>query len=186
MKWFCLFCLSFIAMNVHADLSFKQLAEVTDTPSQLEGDFEQTKMIKEFETSITSTGRFVYHRNDYIQWHTLSPIENTLLMTPEAISSKQGDDDMMQIDADKNPAIKKLSQIFFAVLTADWQQLSNFFTASGTLDNDRWQVTLAPKNNALEQAVNKVELAGDNLMREVTFYENNGDVTHILFSNLEQ
>lgn len=174
------------ATILNAAPTFETLAKLTDSPATLKGDFKQKKILKAFDTSITSTGQFSYQRNAFIRWKTVAPVENELLMTPDGISSQQGGNELVNLTADKTPAIKMLSSIFFAVLTAEWQTLAEYFDVVLEGDQSSWKVLLTPKDETLKQAVTNVNLAGDRLVKEVILHEQSGDSTHIVFSNLSQ
>lgn len=178
-----LLCMSFV---VKAELSFELLSKLTDAPESLQGHFEQNKHIKQFKVSIQSKGDFYYQRNKLIRWSTQQPIANELLMTPTSITSQQQGQQLINIDAEQQPTVKVLSQIFFAVLTAEWQSLSEFFYANGVEDGSNWHVDLTPKTDLLKQSLTKVTLTGDSLLREVSLSEPNGDTTHIVFSDLHK
>ncbi len=90
----------------------------------------------------------------------------------------------MHLQADSNPVVSVLSDIFFSVLTSQWQQLEVYFTLSGHIVDDQWQVVLLPKDSAISQAVSKIELQGDEYLRHLKFIEHNGDYTDIRFVNL--
>jgi len=180
-----LFLLLQVSM-LHAAPTLEQLAELTDSPATLKGDFKQKKTIKAFDASIISTGTFSYKRHTFIRWNTVAPVANQLMMTPKGMTSQQDGEELVSLSADKTPAIKMLSEIFFAVLTAEWETLANYFDVQIDGDQAGWQVVLTPKENALKEAVVQVNLAGDRLLNEVTLQEKNGDMTHILFSNLSE
>lgn len=174
------------SFSVQAELSYDLLAKLTDSPASLHGRFEQQKQIVEFDTTLVSNGRFEYERNQFIHWITEAPVENELTMTPDDIVSRQGNNELLHIKTDKNPSVQILSKIFFAVLTAQWHDLAEFFYANGEQHGEQWHVTLTPKKQTLKQAVSSVELSGDKWLKEVTLNEQNGDKTHILFSDLSQ
>ena len=76
---------------------------------------------------------FIYQRDKSIRWEILEPIHSELLMTPSAISSKADNRELMRLDANSNPVAQVISEIFFAVLTADWEKLSPYFELSACL-----------------------------------------------------
>ncbi|MAK66150.1 MULTISPECIES: outer membrane lipoprotein carrier protein LolA [unclassified Methylophaga] len=184
-RWLIL--LWFVISPVHAELSYELLTQLTESPERLQGEFKQEKYLAEFDITLLSSGVFNYQRNEFIRWQTLTPIENELIMKPDSITSSQGGDDLISLKADHDPATKVLTEIFFAVLTADWYALSDYFFANGDYQNNRdWQVKLTPRKPTLKQAINQVELSGDTLMRKVVLHEKNGDITRIDFLNLQQ
>ncbi|MEX1200732.1 MAG: outer membrane lipoprotein carrier protein LolA [Methylophaga sp.] len=184
-RWLMLLWL--VMSPAHAELSYELLTQLTESPESLQGEFKQEKYLAEFDTTLLSSGIFNYQRNEFIRWQTKMPIENELLMKPSSIASSQGGEELISLQADKDPAAKVLTEIFFAVLTADWNALSDYFFANGDYQNNRdWEVKLTPRKPTLKQAINHVELSGDTLMRKVVLHEKNGDITRIDFLNLQQ
>lgn len=180
-----------------AELTFEQLKEVTLTPETLNGTFVQEKYLSSVDASLISSGTFHYLRNQSIQWITLEPIQNELLMTPTSLVNKQGSEELMRLESTATPALTVISNLFFSVLTAEWQQLSDYFELSGTLQESAphkqqgdpaqkqpWHATLIPIEPTIQQVVSKVELKGDLLLEEVILHEPGGDRTQIRFENL--
>tara|TARA_R110000772_G_scaffold58136_5_gene131639 strand:- start:1940 stop:2521 length:582 start_codon:yes stop_codon:yes gene_type:complete len=160
------------------------LNQLTLSPGSLSGQFSQQKYLADFDMQLASSGEFDYTKNQSVNWHTLVPIENKITMTPQSITSVQGNTQVMHLQADSNPVVSVLSDIFFSVLTSQWQQLEVYFTLSGQIDDGQWQVVLIPKDSAISQAVSKIELQGDTYLRHLKFIENNGDYTDITFADL--
>ncbi|GAC33413.1 outer membrane lipoprotein carrier protein LolA [Paraglaciecola polaris] len=160
------------------------LNQLTLSPGSLSGQFSQQKYLADFDMQLASSGEFDYTKNQSVNWHTLAPIENKITMTPQSITSVQGNTQVMHLQADSNPVVSVLSDIFFSVLTSQWQQLEVYFTLSGQIDDGQWQVVLIPKDSAISQAVSKIELQGDAYLRHLKFIENNGDYTDITFKDL--
>lgn len=113
------------SMPLYATLSLDLMDKLTESPENLRGQFVQKKTVKAFDVTIKSSGDFHYRRHQFIDWHTHKPVANQLRMTPSQITSQQGDQSLMQIDTDADPTVKVLSQIFFAVLTAEWLGISD-------------------------------------------------------------
>lgn len=173
-------------MSSYAELSFEQLNEIVSTPGYLQGEFSQQKYLTELDATLNSSGVFSYQRDQSIRWQTVQPIQNVLIMTPQSIISRQGDNEIVNLEAASNPAVAILSDIFFSVLMAEWQTLSSYFSMSGTLEGQQWQVELLPVDKTIMQLISRVELRGDTLLRTLVFYENNGDRTIINFDKLSQ
>lgn len=182
-NWVLMLVLMYIA-PVYAQMTVTDIAMLTGSPQALKGDFKQDKFIKAFEANIISTGHFEYQRNQFINWNTVSPVENQMVMTPKSITSKQSGNELVNLKSEQNPAVKMLSKIFFAVLTAEWQTLNAYFYQTISGDHANWSVALLPKDELLKQNITKVDLVGNDLLREVILHEKNGDTTHIYFSNI--
>ncbi|SIS40235.1 outer membrane lipoprotein carrier protein LolA [Neptunomonas antarctica] len=183
-------------LTSHADLTFTQLEAITQTPETLSGHFVQEKYLSALDASLESSGEFRYLRNQSIQWITREPIQNELLMTPTSLVNTQGAQEVMRLDTSATPALKVISHLFFSVLTAEWQQLSRYFTLTGsltqTLNNTRtdtpeggqWHAELLPIDPTIKHVVSKVELNGSQLLREIILHEPGGDRTLIRFDHL--
>lgn len=176
-------CSSFIYA---AELNYAQLQQLTISPDQLEGRFTQQKYLNDMEISLQSSGVFEYQRGASIRWQTLEPIQNELLVTPTAIVSRQGDQNLLQLGAESNPAVTAFSGIFFSVLTADWAKLADYFELSGSVDDKQWQAELLPLNDSISQVVSRVQLRGGSLLQEVILHESGGDTISIHFEYLNQ
>lgn len=187
MSRYCLsLALLLLSLTSRAEqLSYAQLQRLTQSPAQLSGSFSQQKYLQALDISLLSSGVFEYQRGKVIQWETLQPIQNELIVTPTAIVSKQGGQNLLQLGAETNPAVAAFSGILFSVLTADWKKLANYFALSGQFEGNQWQAELVPLESTISQVVSKVELKGDVLLREVTLLENGGDRITIRFDHLK-
>lgn len=195
-SWVCkvnkllLACLTFLAFSpivVCAELSYGELEKLSTTPEKLKGHFVQEKYISNLSISLKSSGNFSYQRGEALQWQTMEPIQHKLIMTRESIINKQGENELVHLNVNTNPAIQVISELFFSVLTAEWQGLERFFKlSSGKNVNGQWAAELLPIDNVITQFTDRVTLQGDALLREVTIYEKNGDYTKIQFDNLSQ
>ena len=168
-----------------AQISFEQLEQHSTTPLTLTGQFKQTKFLSAFEIELPSRGQFSYKKNQSIIWQTIEPVENELLLTPDSIVNRQGGQELMRLDAQSSPSIAVLSKIFFSVMTADWQRLSDYFSLSGSFIEQGWTAELIPVDESFKTMINKVELSGDSLLEKVVLHEKSGDLTTIHFINLQ-
>lgn len=181
---FMLFSLLVTCMPSWA-LNFQQLSAQTQTPRALYGHFDQSKFLSSFDLTIQSKGQFHYIQNRSIVWQTTEPMANELTLTPDSIVNKQNGHELMRLDRQSSPTIALLSEIFFSVMTADWQRLEQHFTLTGKLDHESWSADLKPTNNTFSQLIRRVELSGDQFLKKVVLYEKSGDTTTIHFTNLK-
>ena len=192
-NWVCLMnkllllCLTFFPLVVCAELTYEELEKISTSPEQLKGHFEQEKYISGLSVSLKSSGNFSYQRGQALDWQTMVPIQHELVMTRETITNRQGENELIRLDVSSNPALQVISELFFSVLTAEWQGLERFFKlSSGSNENGQWIAELLPIDTVITQFVDRVTLQGDSLLREVTIYEKSGDYTKIRFDDLSQ
>lgn len=183
---FTLILLSVLALPVIANVEYAELAALSASPEQLNGEFVQEKYIQALDAAIESSGEFQYQRNTEISWRTLSPIQNLLILTPDSITNTQGEIVLAQLDGSTNPVVSLFSNLFFGVMTAQWDSLAEHFSVQADIQGSDWRATLTPTNSAVERIVIMVELRGDRYLREIILHEAGGDRTQIRFFNLQQ
>lgn len=171
---------------VAAAPGYQDIAALMQSPQTLSGRFEQVKYLAALDTEITSAGRFAYERDTRIDWHTLTPIDNLLTLTPDSITSEQGGALLSRLETKSNPVVALFSDIFFGVMTARWSTLSDHFDVQTQIDSPEWQATLTPNEANVEQVVTGIELQGDRYLREIVLHEAGGDWTRIRFFDLPQ
>lgn len=172
-------CLLLLPLLARAETGFEQLARLHAAPAALQGEFRQQKYLAALETSLLSSGRFSFKSGASIRWEILEPIQNELLITPDGLSSRQGEDELLRMDADTNPGAALLGDIMFAVLSADWQRLERYFELDAEIDGAQWRALLRPRDDAIGQLFERVELRGAELLQTIVLYERRGDVTTI-------
>ena len=175
----------FSASPTFAKTSFNQLKAITTVSGNLQGSFTQDKYLNALDATLTSTGKFSYLRKVSVRWETLEPIQSEFLMTPNEVISRQGEQELFRMNTRDNPVISTLNKIFFSVLTAEWENLAQYFQISdATIEKESWQVELLPLDSSIQQVVQRVELKGDVFLREIILHEKDGNRTTIRFSDL--
>jgi hypothetical protein len=168
-----------IPFVANAEITFSQLKQISTTPEMLEGRFSQEKYLSALDATLKSTGVFTYQRGKSIHWEILEPIQNELVISPVAITSKQADGELLRFDGGLNPTVLVLGEIFFSVLTAEWEVLADYFELSGEIDGQQWHAVLVPIDQTVIQVFSRIELKGGILLREIILFENGGDRTTI-------
>lgn len=184
MKWFILLCVVFIFPIANAELTFEDLKQKTEHSQVLEGEFIQKKYLQALDTSIVSSGYFIYKKNKNVHWVTVEPIANELVMTPTSLISRQGEYEFVNIDVQNSPAAAMLNKVLFSLLVSEWDVLDKLFRLSGKFEGDNWYITLIPVDETVLQLVEKVELVGSMQLHRMTFFERSGNQTTIKFTYL--
>lgn len=162
-----------------AEISFMQLSRVASMPDELQGSFHQEKYLAVIDTTLKSSGRYSYRRDESMRWQILEPVQSELLITPHGLSSLQGGDELLRLDADTHPGAAMMGDILFALLGAQWERLERYFDLSGSIEGQQWQAVLMPRDAIVGQLFNRVELQGAGLLELVVLHEAGGDITRI-------
>ena len=182
-RWLATALMLFLPWVAQAEISFARIAQLALAPAVMAGSFNQEKYLASLDATLASNGIFTYQRGKSLRWEILQPIKNELLITPDSIRNRQGDQELMSLDSENNPATRTIAAIFFAVLTADWEKLEPYFELSGSIDEQRWQVILLPTDEVVAQVFSRIELKGEKLLEQVLLFESSGDRTLINLVN---
>jgi hypothetical protein len=182
-RWFFSAVVLLLPTVVQAEITYDRLAQFLLKPEVLEGSFSQEKYLGALDATLISTGVFTYYRGKSIRWEILKPIQSELMITPAAVSSKQGNQELIHLDVNNNPVARVIGEIFFAVLTVDWTKLAPYFELSGTIEGQQWHAILLPLDQTVAQIFSRIELKGLELLEEIVLHEKSGDRTTIRLVN---
>jgi len=171
--------LSCTALGASAATLVEQVQKVLEQPAVVSGRFEQTRELSGFPKPVKSQGRFLVAREKGVLWVTEKPFSNSVRLTRGEILQKAGDNVTMRLSADKEPAVKAINGVMFALLSGDVGELEKRFNVSGKVEAGRWTLKLTPRDSALGQVIARIDLAGQRFVEAVDMEDGNGDRTHI-------
>ena len=176
-----------ITLNTYADSSPQLLQNIQKrlaTDNVVRGDFTQQRQLAGVKKTLNAQGRFVVDKQRGVIWQTVKPFSQTTRITRNEIVQRDGSQVLMKMSADKEPVVKTISSVLFAVSAGDVQTLTSYFKHNGTMDNGRWQVTFTPKNAGLAKVIRQLQLSGDTAVQQVTLTGASGDLTRIEFKQV--
>lgn len=171
-----------VLLAAEPDLPTAVKAQLGDV-SVVRGAFEQQKQVKGFKKPLTSKGDFVVAKGHGVKWHTKTPFESVLTVRKDDISSKQGEVEVFHLDASKEPTVRVINSVLFALLAGDIEVLRTQFDVAGAVKADGWNLELKPKTKGLAAVLTRITLAGDRFVRHLELTEGTGDVTVIRVDN---
>ncbi len=148
----------------------------------LRGEFEQQKQVQGFSKPLISRGSFVVARERGVLWLTKTPFASQLRLTRDEIKATQNGAVAFRLDASKEPSVRVINGLMFALLNGDIGGLAEHFKIEGSVNGKAWQLHLAPRSSALAKLMTNVELSGEAQVRSIRITEANGDTTAIRFS----
>ncbi|MRW89275.1 outer membrane lipoprotein carrier protein LolA [Duganella sp. FT80W] len=154
-------------------------------PAVMCGRFDQTKTLAGMKKPLASEGRFCVVAGKGVLWRTLKPFPSTLRLTRDEIVNYQGDRVAMRLDAKTEPTVRVINNVLFSLLSGDLGQLDTLFEGDGSVDANSWNVSLKPRQAALEKAIGTIKLDGGAYVKSIVMNEGSGDRTHIVFSDIK-
>lgn len=144
-------------------------------PEWLRGEFQQAKTVPGFAKPLQSRGDFVLARGRGVLWRTTRPFASELRLTRDEIRATQGGQTAMKLDASREPAVRLITGLMFALLNGDVSGLGEAFRVEGSVQGAHWALQLVPKAGAWAQVLQRVELEGDAFVRRIRLLEASGD-----------
>lgn len=154
-------------------------------PEIVRGEFEQKKVIEALGRPLVSRGDFVFARDHGVIWRTRTPFAQTVQLTRTGITQEQGGQVLFTLSADREPAIRAMSEIMLPLFSADFKRLERYFHISGEAKGGNWRVVLDPIPAVLAQVFRQIRLDGASHIQRVELLEANGDRTEIRFSRIQ-
>jgi hypothetical protein len=154
-------------------------------PKVLCGRFDQSKQLVGLKRPVTSNGRFCVMADKGVLWRSLQPFSNTLKLTRDEILEMRGERITQRLDARREPAVRMINNVLFALFAGDLAQLEKLFDIQGEVQEKDWSVTLKPREPALARAIGVIALEGGVYVKTITISEASGDITRISFSAIQ-
>ncbi|MBV7535666.1 outer membrane lipoprotein carrier protein LolA [Duganella sp. sic0402] len=178
--------LSLLAMSQsQAAVPVAKIQAMLAKPSVMCGRFDQTKNLAGMKKPLAAEGRFCVVAGKGVLWRTLKPFPSTLRLTRDEIVNYQGDRVAMRLDAKTEPTVRVINNVLFSLLAGDLGQLDTLFDGDGNVDANSWNVSLKPRQAALEKAIGTIKLEGGSYVKSIVMNESSGDRTTIVFSAIQ-
>jgi hypothetical protein len=160
-----------------------QVQQLLSDESAIGGDFVQTKTIQGFKKPLVSNGSFVVRKGHSVTWSTLTPFKSELVVQADRIFSSARGAELFRVEAEKDPGVRLVTSVLFAVLRGDLESLSTHFVIQGNSERGRWTVVLEPKRGPMERVFQRIRLSGAKYVEAIEFRERGGDETRVLLTN---
>jgi hypothetical protein len=158
------------------------------SPQVLRGQFEQTKVVSGFKKPLLSSGVFLLWRGHGVLWQTRKPFDSTLTIRRDRLLLSQSDGaTVYRVDAGREPGLRAVNELLFALFSGDVTSLQKAFRLEGTLlPKGEWKLVLLPTDSGLSRVFTRVELEGGRYVRQVRLAGSNGDTSLIRFDQLAE
>lgn len=186
-----IFLLLLLALPAQADDFVTEVRARLGTPEVIRGQFEQKKFISALGRPLISSGDFIIARERGVLWRTQKPFAQTLRFSRQEIVQMQGGELRLRLTAEREPAVRAINQVLFALFAGDLGVLEKSFTISGKLDHapgkpDQWRAILHPSSNSLAQLFQEIRIDGTSHVQRVEILETNGDRADIRFDRVQK
>lgn len=164
--------------NPHFDAVLEQLKAA----SRVRSEFIQTKTMRLLQRPLVSAGRMIFDRGLGLYWHIETPFPSTLLVTDQQILQRSGEQ-RSRLSAQQNPVAFGFAQVFFHVLSGNFDNIFEQFEVIFTERANGWKIALVPRDEQMRAVVATINLTGSGDLDRVDIVDHAGDSTSVEFLN---
>lgn len=166
----CSFVYGFDLNSLHVNLK----------ADKIEGNFTQTKIIKDFPLPFKSSGTFKIVKSKKLIWSSLKPVRERIKIDENGLFILDENNTWIKSKQDINKGV------FLDLLSLNEKSLNKMFTSELSGDMSSWSLLLKPKENLLKQIFDNIKLSGDEVIRELNINEKRGDKSIVKFENIKK
>lgn len=155
----------------------QRLAERLSIVQELSGEFYQEKHVSFLQNPFVSSGNFSISRTEGLRWHVTDPLDSLMRVRGETVT-------LDGKTVDDFGVAQLITRLMFAFMEGELSGLLRTFEVDGALEDGGWQVTLIPKSSRLQAAFDRIDMQGDDHLREVTVFEAEGNRTMVRFNDV--
>ena len=152
----------------------------------LKARFTKKKHLSEIPQPLVASGEFVFLRDVGVYWHTEKPFDSVFVLTQQGILQRDEGSEALRVSSDKQPAVRVVADIFFALFTLNVSKLETDFEMFGRKQDGRWILGLRPKSAAVASVFKQATVSGTAVVEQVVFTDKRGDRTVIEMSGVTQ
>ena len=145
----------------------------------LEGEYSQTRVIKEVDAKLKSSGRFEVGPKVGITWAQAKPFENSMTIRDRKIISNSG------TARAADPISLEISSTILSVFKNDLDALSKNFVVEKSGKTGDWKLSLVPKAKQLKAMIKSITVQGKKFVNAVSIDEASGGSIQIQFSKVK-
>lgn len=171
--------LALLPLKVMAIDNIKELQQHLSKQDLTRGTFSQERVIKIFKKPLVSTGSFVLAKHKGLIWQQLKPFSNLLVLRANKLKQKVAAESYVIIKAQENPMVFYFTHIFLDLFNGNFVNLKAAFTIEFTHSNQKWVLTLRPKQAPINKVFEQIILSGSEQLESICLKELRGDSTII-------
>ncbi|AKC70999.1 LolA family protein [Pandoraea oxalativorans] len=150
------------------------LAQVGAT-GVINAHFVQTRTSPLLTTPAVTQGSLVFAREHGVIWQVHTPQPQGYVYGRERNARLDAEGNVLSLDSQRSPITQQINEWTSAFMRGDTSGLASQFaiTTTGTLSH--WSVTLMPTQPQIAQAVSRLTLTGDTVIRRVLLETRRGE-----------
>jgi hypothetical protein len=162
---------------------YREICGVLSARPLIRGNFTQKRTIGKLNRSLESAGVFIIAAERGMVWDTRRPFPSVMTLGRDYLLQSGPGGERAKLDAGGNETFLRFAETISAVFSGDADKLlenfdNYFYESRGT-----WTLGLTPREKTLRGFAQRIVLEGDEVIRRITLYEQNGDTLQYALSD---
>ena len=151
----------------------RELAQV----KRASGTFVERKELAILTTPLESSGTLTYTAPGRLEKHTLKPKPESLILDEKTlVIEDKARNRRRTLTLEEHPVVWAFVESIRSTLAGDLQSLNRFYSVSLQGAENRWQLTLEPREPNMQALVEEIAISGSgNIVRVIQIHEARGD-----------
>ena len=151
----------------------RELAQV----KRASGTFVERKELAILTTPLESSGTLTYTAPGRLEKHTLKPKPESLILDEKTlVIEDKARNRRRTLTLEEHPVVWAFVESIRSTLAGDLQSLNRFYRVSLQGAENRWQLTLKPREPNMQALVEEIAISGSgNIVRVIEIHEARGD-----------
>lgn len=168
-----------LAQEAEPDVAFslESLLETMTTTSGLSAEFTERKELALLSAPLESRGSLYFVPPDRFARFTAQPEFTALVIDGDHVRFRESADGD-EIDLSANPMTRAFVDNFVVLWSGDRERLERLYAASLQVQDERWELSLAPRDAPLDRFIEAVVLRGrGSALEQMIVRDRDGDRT---------
>jgi outer membrane lipoprotein-sorting protein len=155
------------------DQLMRELSQV----KRASGTFVERKELAVLATPLESSGTLLYTAPGRLEKHTLKPKPESLILDEKSLVIEDKSRNRRRtLTLEEHPVIWAFVESIRSTLAGDLKSLNRFYRVKLDGEENRWQLTLQPRESNMLAVVESIAISGSgNLVTSIEVYEARGD-----------
>ena len=180
----CVLLAGVSALAAEPDALARIAAQVEQSPV-VRAEFVQSRQIAAMKRPLVTSGRLLFSQQHGVLWLIEQPYRIGYVLAEDRVVEIASDGSRRERGPRDVPGLAQVGRVFRAMLGANTSALQEHFEVTATVDAQKWELVLKPRQAQLAQFLSGMQLSGSRFVETISVSEAGGDSTHIRLRNTQ-
>jgi hypothetical protein len=180
---FALLLLFVVAPSTTSAIASGQSPQILKEGDILRGQFQQERRLAGLAKPLVTKGSFLLVPGRGLIWRSLTPFQNTVVISPGGLLAIADGKESMRLDASRMPGLGRLYEVLSGAVSGNLDALQQAFTVTRTNTATGWRLELAPNKSAgmAESQIRSLTVTGRRFVDSIVISKEGDDSDVLTF-----